>query len=479
MTASAQGAGNGCTSGRVVAVHGSVVDIRFPVGGLPAINEAVMIDWDRGRPIIAEVQQHLDAATVRTVALQNTAGLARGTTASATGAPIQVPVGDAVLGRLLDAIGEPADRGPPLPADIERRPIHAEAPPLDRLGGTLEIFRTGIKVIDLLAPLVKGGKAAMFGGAGVGKTVLIMELIRTTVEQHSGISVFAGIGERSREGHELLLELGQSGVLARTALVFGQMNEPPGARWRAGLTALAIAEYFRDVARENVLLLIDNVYRLVQAGREVSGLLGRLPSRVGYQPTLAGEIAELEERIASVAGAAITSIQAVYVPADDFTDPAVAEIFSHLDSSIVLSRDMASEGMYPAVDPLASTSSLLDPRVVGEAHYRTAQDVRKTIAHYRELQEIIALLGIDELSAVDRSTVKRARRLMRFLTQPFMVTGAFTGKAGRSVELGATLDGCRAILSGEADDWAESSLYMVGDLEEARSKETLEAKGAA
>ena len=273
-----------------------------------------------------------------------------------------------------------------------------------------------------------------------------------------------------------MLELGQSGVLARTALVFGQMNEPPGARWRAGLTALAIAEYFRDEAHENVLLLIDNVYRLVQAGGEVSGLLGRLPSRVGYQPTLASEIAEFEERIASVAGAAITSIQAVYVPADDFTDPAVAEIFSHLDSSIVLSRDMASEGMYPAIDPLASTSSLLDPRLVGDAHYRTAQDVRKTIAHYRELQEIIALLGIEELSAADRTTVKRARRLMRFLTQPFMVTVAFTGKPGRTVELEATLAGCRAILDGEADDWAEGSLYMVGDLEEAREREAT-AKG--
>ena len=288
--------------------------------------------------------------------------------------------------------------------------------------------------------------------------------------------MFAGIGERSREGHELLLELRQSGVLARTALVFGQMNEPPGARWRAGLTALAIAEYFRDGAHENVLLLIDNVYRLVQAGGEVSGLLGRLPSRVGYQPTLASEIAELEERIASVAGAAITSIQAVYVPADDFTDPAVAEIFRHLDSSIVLSRDMASEGMYPAVDPLASTSSLLDPRLVGEAHYRTAQNVRKTIAHYRELQEIIALLGIEELSATDRQAVKRARRLMRFLTQPFMVTVAFTGKAGRTVELEDTLAGCRAILDGETDDWAESSLYMVGDLGEARERERAGAK---
>ena len=466
------------TPGRVAAVHGSVVDLSFAGAMLPAINEAVAIEWDLGPPLVAEVQQHLGLAMVRAVALGGTAGLRRGTAARALGTPICAPVGDAVLGRLLGAVGEPSDRGPPLPEEIEHRTIHGPAPALERQSGTREIFHTGIKVIDLLAPLIAGGKAAMFGGAGVGKTVLIMELIRTTVERHSGISVFAGIGERSREGHELLLELGQSGVLARTALVFGQMNEPPGARWRAGLTALAIAEHFRDRAHENVLLLIDNVYRLVQAGGEVSGLLGRLPSRVGYQPTLASEIAEFEERIASVAGAAITSIQAVYVPADDFTDPAVAEIFSHLDSSIVLSRRMASEGMYPAIDPLASTSSLLDPRLVGEAHYRTAQDVRRTIAHYRELQEIIALLGIEELSAVDRTTVKRARLLMRFLTQPFMVTVAFTGKPGRAVGLDATLAGCRAILDGEADNWAESSLYLVGDLQEARERETLARGGA-
>ena len=458
-------------SGRVAAVHGSVIDIAFDPGMLPAINEAVAIEWDLGPPLIAEVQQHLGPAMVRVVALGGTAGLRRGASAAALGELIRAPVGEPVLGRLLDAIGDPIDRGPPLPADIEYRPIHAPAPALNRQSGTREIFHTGIKVIDLLAPLIAGGKAAMFGGAGVGKTVLIMELIRTAVERHSGISVFAGIGERSREGHELLLELGQSGVLKRTALVFGQMNEPPGARWRAGLTALSIAEHFRDAAHENVLLLIDNVYRLVQAGGEVSGLLGHLPSRVGYQPTLASEIAEFEERIASVAGAAITSIQAVYVPADDFTDPAVAEIFSHLDSSIVLSRGMASEGMYPAVDPLASTSSLLDARFIGEAHYRIAQDVRKAIAHYRELQEIIALLGIEELSAGDRVAVKRARHLMRFLTQPFMVTVAFTGKPGRTVELDATLAGCRAILDGEADEWAEGSVYMVGDLEEARQKE--------
>ncbi len=457
--------------GHLAAVHGSVVDVRFAGAALPALNEAIAIARDHATPLLAEVQQHLDAATVRAVALGETAGLRRGAAATALGGPIRVPVGNAVLGRLLDATGRPADRGAALPPDTPLRPIHARAPPLARLGAAQEIFHTGIKVIDLLAPLVKGGKAAMFGGAGVGKTVLIMELIRTTVERHAGISVFAGIGERSREGHELLLELKQSGVLARTALVFGQMNEPPGARWRAGLTALAIAEYFRDEKHENVLLLIDNVYRLVQAGGEVSGLLGRLPSRVGYQPTLASEIAELEERIASVAGAAITSIQAVYVPADDFTDPAVAEIFSHLDSSIVLSREMASEAMYPAVDPLASTSTLLDPRLVGEAHYRIAQEVRRTIAHYRDLQEIIALLGIEELSAADRQAVKRARRLMRFLTQPFMVTVAFTGKEGHTVEIADTLAGCRAILDGEADEWAESSLYMIGAIGQARARE--------
>ena len=475
----AEASHNARLSGQLTAIHGSVVDIRFAEGVLPDINESIAIERDQGTSLIAEVQQHLDSRTVRAVALGNTAGLSRGASARAMGAPIRVPVGDAVLGRLLNAVGEPADRGPGLPAGTPYRPIHASAPALERLGAAQEIFHTGTKVIDLLAPLVKGGKAAMFGGAGVGKTVLIMELIRTTVERHAGISVFAGIGERSREGHELLLELKESGVLARTALVFGQMNEPPGARWRAGLTALTIAEHFRDEKHENVLLLIDNVYRLVQAGGEVSGLLGRLPSRVGYQPTLASEIAELEQRIASVAGAAITSIQAVYVPADDFTDPAVAEIFSHLDSSIVLSREMASEAMYPAVDPLASTSALLDPRLVGEAHYRIAQEVRKTIAHYRDLQEIIALLGIEELSAVDRQAVQRARRLMRFLTQPFMVTVAFTGKQGRTVEIADTLAGCRAILDGEADDWAESSLYMIGGLEEARARERANAKAAS
>jgi F-type H+-transporting ATPase subunit beta len=327
-----------------------------------------------------------------------------------------------------------------------------------------ELFHTGIKVIDLLAPLPRGGKAAMFGGAGVGKTVLIMELIRTTVETYSGISVFAGIGERTREGHELWLELSESGVLKDTALVFGQMNEPPGARWRVGMTALTVAEHFRDAMRRDVLLLMDNVFRFAQAGGEVSGLLGRMPSRLGYQPTLGSEIAELEERITSSKTAAITSIQAVYVPADDFTDPAVAQTFTHLDSSVVLSREMASQGLYPAVDPLASNSVLLDPLVVGEEHYQIADEVRRLIERYRELQEIISLLGMDELSAADRQAVGRARRLIRFLTQPFLVTAQFTGHDGVSVELSDTLAGCRAILDGNIDEVPEEDVYMIGAL---------------
>lgn len=437
---------------------------------MPAVNAALEVQWDGPHRLTLETQQHLDFVTVRAVAMQNTAGLARGVPVRVPGGPITVPVGDAVLGRLLNAVGEPVDRLGDIAADAPRRPIHQSPPALSQSGRAREIFQSGIKVIDLLAPLAKGGKAAMFGGAGVGKTVLIMELIRTTVEKYAGVSVFAGIGERSREGHELLLELRQSGVLERTALVFGQMNEPPGARWRVGMAALAIAEYVRDVKGENVLLLIDNVFRFVQAGGEVSGLLGRLPSRVGYQPTLATEIAELEERIASVGDRAITAIQAVYVPADDFTDPAVAETFSHLDSTIVLSREMASEGLYPAVDPLDSSSTLMDPRVTGKEHYDIAQEVRRTLAHYRELQEIISLLGMEELSATDRATVRRARRLLRFLTQPLMVTEAFTAKKGRSVDLADTLAGCRGILGGEGDDWPEKLFYMAGSFDEVRER---------
>ncbi len=464
--------------GRVVGVRGSVVDVAFAEGELPALNEALEVSMGDGRTLVAEVQQHLDQTTVRAVALEVTSGLMRGESVRATGQPIMVPVGDAVLGRLIDVLGCPHDGKPAFAADVERWPIHRPSPLLKNQSTVREVFLTGIKVVDLLTPLVRGGKAGMFGGAGVGKTVLIMELIRTTVERYQGVSVFAGVGERSREGHELLQELTGSGVIKRTALVFGQMNEPPGARWRVGHAALTVAESFRDAQHRDVLLLMDNVFRFVQAGSEVSGLLGRLPSRVGYQPTLASEIAALQERIASAHGAAITSIQAVYVPADDYTDPAVAETFSHLDSSIVLSRDMAAEGLYPAIDPLASTSILLDPQVVGADHFALAQEVRKTIAHYRDLQEIIALLGIEELSAADRTVVFRARRLLRFLTQPFLVTEAFTGMAGRSVDLKDTLFGCRAILEGRGDDVSEQAFYMVGTFDEAVEKHQKASKVA-
>jgi F-type H+-transporting ATPase subunit beta len=458
--------------GEVTAVYGSVVDVAFSAGRLPPIHNALEIDWDGPHRLVVEVQQHVDAQRVRGVALQETAGLRCGATALDSGAPICVPVGEATLGRMVDVLGDPIDKGGPFAADVPRASIHRRPPQFVAHGGERRLFHTGIKVIDLLAPLPWGGKAAMFGGAGVGKTVLIMELIRTTVEAYSGTSVFAGIGERSREGHELWLELEQSGVLSQTALVFGQMNEPPGARWRIGLTALAIAEHFRDEMQRDVLLLIDNVYRFAQAGSEVSGLLGRMPSRLGYQPTLGSEIAALEERIASVKSAAITSIQAVYVPADDFTDPAVAETFTHLESSIVLSRDMASQGFYPAVDPLGSNSVLLDPLVVGERHYRIADEVRRLIEHYRELQEIISLLGMDELSAADRQAVGRARRLIRFLTQPFLVTAQFTGHEGVSVPLEDTLEGCSRILDGEMDEVPEEGLYMIGALPRRADKRT-------
>ena len=457
--------------GHVVAVRGAVLDVAFGAETLPAMDEALLIGGDRSNTLVAEVQSHIDAHTVRAIALQDTAGLARGTLVTATGAPLTVPVGEAVLGRLLDVMGTVRDRGPALPDDTPRWPIHRAPPPLAAQTASRAVFETGIKVLDLLCPLARGGKAAMFGGAGVGKTVLVMELIHAMVQRYQGISVFAGIGERSREGHELLSDMRESGVLERTVLMFGQMNEPPGARWRVGLSALTVAEYFRDARKQDVLLLMDNVFRFVQAGSEVSGLLGRLPSRVGYQPTLATEVAALQERIASVAGAAITAIEAVYVPADDFTDPAVTAISTHLDSVIVLSRSMAAEGMYPAVDPLTSSSILLDPTVVGTNHYAIAERVREALARYHELQDVIALLGVDELGAADRRIVARARRLQRFLTQPFEVTESFTGHAGRSVTLADTLAGCAAILDGEADEWAESSLYLIGDLTEARSRE--------
>ncbi|HEY3820268.1 MAG TPA: F0F1 ATP synthase subunit beta [Polyangiaceae bacterium] len=461
-------------SGTIFRVRGSVVDVEFPEGSLPRTNEALRVRTDDGRSLMLEVQQHLDPCRVRAVALAFTEGLRRGATVQPTGAPITVPVGENVLGRLVDVLGEPIDRLPVFPADTPRRPIHRPAPPLNAQAHGREVFETGIKVIDLLTPLARGGKAGLFGGAGVGKTVLLTELIRATVERHRGIAVFAGVGERSREGNELWLEMRSSGVLGKTALVFGQMNEPPGARWRVAMTALAHAEYFRDERHTDVLLLVDNVFRFVQAGGEVSGMLGRMPSRVGYQPTLATEIADFEERITSVAGAAVTSIQAVYVPADDMTDPAVAQLFTHLDAAVVLSRGLAAQGLYPAIDPLASASNLLDASVVGAAHVGTAERVRKTLAQYRELQDIIGMLGLEELSVEDRRTVARARRLQRFLTQPFLVTEAFTGRPGKSVPVAETIVGCDAILSGGCDDWPEAAFYMTGTIDDVRAR-----KGAA
>ncbi|WP_293028585.1 F0F1 ATP synthase subunit beta [Pandoraea sp.] len=479
MTVLPEAASPSIARGRVTAVRGAVIDIAFDEAALPRIEEALTVQTEGDGTILAEVQAHLDALTVRALALQSTAGLPRGAAVRAHGGPIAVPVGDAMLGRLIDVTGTPGDRGEPLPPDVPRRPMHREPPPLAAQGGVTEIFATGIKVIDLLAPLAQGGKAAMFGGAGVGKTVLVMELIHAMVERYQGISVFAGVGERSREGHEMLLEMRGSGVLPRTVLVYGQMNEPPGARWRVPLTALTIAEYFRDERHQNVLLLMDNVFRFVQAGAEVSGLLGRLPSRVGYQPTLASEVAALQERIVSVGQVSVTAIEAVYVPADDFTDPAVTTIAAHVDSMVVLSRTMAAEGMYPAIDPIASSSILLDPLVVGAEHTAVATEVRQVIEHYRELQDVISLLGVEELGADDRRIVGRARRLQRFLTQPFAVTEAFTGVPGRAVPIADTLAGCRAILAGECDDWQESSLYMVGTLDEAREKEQRQAAAGA
>ncbi len=458
-------------------MRGPVVDVAFPAGGLPPLNSVLSVEWDRPEPLLLEVHGHLDTSSVRAIALQATAGLSRGTAARPIAPAIMVPVGENVLGRLLDVTGSVRDDGPALPDDTPRRPIHGHPPALVAETAMTALFESGIKVIDLLAPMAHGGKAAMFGGAGVGKTVLVMELIHAMVEKYQGISVFAGVGERSREGHEMLNDMRASGVLARTALIYGQMNEPPGARWRVPMTALTVAEYFRDRKHQNVLLLMDNIFRFVQAGSEISGLLGRLPSRVGYQPTLASEVAALQERIASVAGASVSSIQAVYVPADDFTDPAVTAISSHMDSSIVLSRALAAEGFYPAVDPLASTSLLLDPLVVGEEHYALAERCRETLARFKDLQDIISLLGVEELGSADRLVVRRARRLQRFLTQPFAVTESFTGTPGRSVTRADTLAGCKAILDGETDDWAESSLYMIGTMEEARQKEATKGGG--
>jgi len=451
--------------GQVISVRGSVVDIRFPAD-LPAIHSR--LDGGEGRRFVVEVVTHLDSDMVRGIALTPTRGIARGMEFLDTELPVRVPVGKSLLGRAFNLFGETVDGKGDLEEDgLIWRSIHREPVPLSRQTTTSEIFQTGIKVIDVLTPLEKGGKAGMFGGAGVGKTVLIMEMIHNMASEHEGVSIFCGIGERNREGEELYREIEEAGVLDNAVLIFGQMDEQPGARFRVGHSALTMAEYFRDEARQDVLLLVDNIFRFVQAGSEVSGLLGRIPSRVGYQPTLATELSELEERVCSTTSGAITSIQAVYVPADDFTDPAAVHTFGHLSASIVLSRKRASQGLYPAVDPLESRSKMLSPHVVGERHYHLAREIRKTLADYENLKDIIAMLGMEELSREDQRTVNRARRLERFLTQPFFTTEQFTGHAGKAVGLEEALAGCERILDDEFIDSPEKSLYMIGSIEEA------------
>jgi len=445
--------------GEVVAIRGSVLDARFP-GDLPDL--LTLLSAGEHEEVRAEVVDHLDDRTVRAMALTPTRGLARGAPVRTAGR-LKVPVGRELLGRALDTFGDPIDRAGPVGA-ATRRSVHRSPVPLADRATTSEMLPSGIKAIDLLAPLERGEKAGLFGGAGVGKTVLIAEMIHNMVARHEGVSVFCGIGERCREAQELYDEIRDAGVLGDSVLLFGQMNEPPGARFRVGLSALTVAEWFRDEDRRDVLLLIDNIFRFVQAGMEVSGLLGRLPSRLGYQPTLGTELSEIEERISSTRTASITSVQAVYVPADDFTDPAVVHTFGHLSASIVLSRDRAAQGLYPAIDPLRSGSKLLDPQAVGERHVAIAREARRTLAEYEDLKDIIAMLGMEELSREDRLTVERARRLERFLSQPFFVTERFTGKEGRMVDFEDTLDGCERILGDELADRPEGALYMIGSL---------------
>jgi F-type H+-transporting ATPase subunit beta len=449
--------------GTVVSVRSSVVEVVFP-GRLPALNHVLLAGEEE--EIVIEVSSHADDHTIRGMALTPTQGLAEGSVVKDTASTLSVPVGDRLLSRVFNVLGDTVDDGEPIEGG-DWRSIHQEPVPLERQSTKSEIFVTGIKAIDLLSPLEQGGKAGLFGGAGVGKTVLIMEMINNMVAGHEGVSLFCGIGERVREGEELYREMKDAGVLDNTVMVFGQMNEPPGARFRVGHAALTMAEYFRDEKRQDVLLLIDNIFRFIQAGMEVSGLLGFLPSRLGYQPTLGTDLARLEERICSTDTGAITSVQAVYVPADDFTDPAAVHTFGHLSASLVLSRKKASEGLYPAVDPLQSGSKMMVPHVVGERHYRIGQEMRQTLAQYEDLKDIIAMLGLEELSQTDRKTVHRARRLERFLTQPFYVTEAFTGKEGKMVDLEDALDGCERILNDEFEDAPERSLYMIGGIEEA------------
>ena len=457
-----------CHVGRVVRVMGPVLDVRFREGELPALLNAIEIR-KKGGTLVAEAAQQIGDDLVRCIAMGSTEGLVRGVQAVDTGGPIAVPVGDACLGRVFNVLGEAADTLPP-PEAAERWPIHREAPPYREQTPSAQILETGIKVVDLICPYVKGGKIGLFGGAGVGKTVLIMELIHNVATAHGGLSVFTGVGERTREGNDLYGEMKESGVIEKTALVYGQMNEPPGARMRAALTGLTMAEYFRDVKHQDVLLFIDNIFRFTQAGSEVSALLGRMPSAVGYQPTLAEEMGALEERITSTRKGSITSVQAVYVPADDLTDPAPATTFTHLDATTVLSRDIASQGIYPAVDPLDSTSRILTPEIVGKRHYETARAVQKNLQRYRELQDIIAIMGMDELSEEDRRTVSRARKIQRFLSQSFSVAEPFTGMKGQYVPLEDTLEGFERILSGDCDQIPESRFLFAGKISEVLEK---------
>ncbi len=450
--------------GRLTQVVGAVLDIKFD-GGLPEINEAIRIERENGKKLVVEVAQHLGDDTVRCVAMGPTDGLVRGMDAIATGAPIRVPVGENTLGRIFNVLGEPIDEKP-APTDVTYEPIHRPAPAFKEQSTEQQLLETGIKVVDLLCPYQKGGKIGLFGGAGVGKTVLIQELIRNIATEHDGYSVFTGVGERTREGNDLYYEMKESGVIDKTAMVFGQMNEPPGARMRVGLTGLTMAEYFRDKGGKDVLLFIDNIFRFTQAGSEVSALLGRMPSAVGYQPTLQTEMGALQERITSTKDGSITSVQAVYVPADDLTDPAPATTFAHLDATTTLSRSISEQGIYPAVDPLDSTSRILDPRIVGEEHYQVARGVQEILQRYKELQDIIAILGMDELSEEDKQVVSRARKVQRYLSQPFFVATQFTGMEGKYVPISETIRGFKEILAGKHDEIPESCFLNAGTIDE-------------
>ncbi|MCA9755409.1 MAG: F0F1 ATP synthase subunit beta [Candidatus Eisenbacteria bacterium] len=464
--------------GKVLQVIGPTVDVEFPSDRLPAINNAIrIVDEAKQIDLIVEVGLHVGDNVVRCVSMKSTDGLVRGMPALDTGQPIAVPVGDQILGRVVNVTGEIIDGKGPIPHPEQTLPIHRPAPSLEDQQTSPEILETGIKVVDLLAPYAKGGKIGLFGGAGVGKTVLIQELIRSVATEHGGYSVFSGVGERTREGNDLWLEMSESGVIEKTALIFGQMNEPPGARLRVALTGVTVAEYFRDEEGQDVLLFIDNIFRFTQAGSEVSALLGRMPSAVGYQPTLATEMGALQERICSTKKGSITSVQAIYVPADDLTDPAPATTFSHLDATTVLSRQIAELGIYPAVDPLDSTSRMLDPHIVGDVHYKVARDVQLILQRYKDLQDIIAILGMDELSDEDKLTVARARKIQRFLSQPFFVAEAFTNTPGKFVKLADTVEGFRQIVNGDHDDLPEMAFYMVGSIDEARERAAQLAKG--